>query len=269
MQIHQHASVCPYGHKAPQQADNKPFDIDEIPCPVLKTGVREGRLQVDEYGNCTGLNDFLKDDIGAKYMLRKVAVLGANRTSADGVWDALTSDSFNLRALKGSNLDHNADSQILRNGFSQERLDKALTFSSDGERLTLKDLRRYQEALLEEEPGQRGEIFGGAEFSLVVEVFGRTDAEGNRFIMNKDFVRLFKENRFPEDWTARPGSLGFYQAGSAMAEFFADGSSDQDPGVTAALSTQEAKKGAAACPFMQGQTVDPAEAARHHADQLQ
>lgn len=173
-------------------------------------------------------------------------------------------DTFNLRNLRGSNLDHNADSQILRNGFNGERLDLALSFSEDGERLTLADLGRFQQHLLGEEPGGKGKFVGGAEFSAVVEVFGRSDGLGQRFISNADFVSLFRDNKFPEGWeTSARDKTGFFDVGAAAVEFFRDHPGD------AAASPAAAKPGAGVCPFMHGQPFDIAEAAKQHADKLQ
>ena len=279
MQISNSAAKCPFAHmhatgaaapanataantEAAEVKPAEPFSIDEVLCPVLKTGVREGRLQVDAEGNATGLEAYLKDDLGIAWALRKVAVRGAkgasDRADAEG-------DTFNLRNLRGSNLDHNADSQILRNGFSQERLDLALSFSSDGEKLTLADLGKFQQHLLGEEPGGKGKFVGGVEFSAVVEVFGRTDGEGRRFIKNEDFVSLFRDNRFPEGWEAsQKDKTGFFDVGAAAVEFFRD-----HPGDPATSQASQAKPVDGVCPFKHGQPFDMAEAAKQHADKLQ
>ncbi len=270
MQISNAAAQCPYARlhavtaepavakTAEATAPETPFSIDEVLCPVLKTGVREGRIKVDEDGNATGLEGYLKDDLGISWALRKAAVRGAkgasDRKDAEG-------DTFNLRNLRGSNLDHNADSQILRNGFSQERLDLALSFSTDGERLTLADLGKLQQHLLQEEPGTKGKVVGGIEFSAIVEVFGRSDGEGRRFIKNDDFVSLFRDNRFPEGWEAsKKDTTGFWDVGAAAVEFFRD-----HPGE----APSQTKAAGGVCPFKQGQPFDMADAAKHHADKLQ
>lgn len=266
MQISSSASKCPYAPRhaiaSPTVTEDStpatPFSIDEVLCPVLKTGVREGRIKVDAEGNASGLEGYLKDDLGISWGLRKVAVRGAKgATGSQGA----KGDTFNLRNLRGSNLDHNADSQILRNGFSQERLDLALSFSADGERLTLSDLGRFQQHLLQEEPGGKGKFVGGVEFSAVVEVFGRTDGQGRRFIKNDDFISLFRDNRFPEGWEAsHKDKTGFLDVGAAAIEFFRD-----HPGEAAG----QAKPEKGVCPFKHGQPFDIAEAARQHADKLQ
>lgn len=275
MQIHATSpSKCPYAHlhgasAKPEKTGEAPsipnpprasgdFRIDEVMCPVLKTGVREGRITVDAEGNATGLNDYLKDDLNIAWGLRQLFVKGGksatDRSGAEG-------DTINLRNLRGSSLDHTADSQILRQGFSQERLDLALSFSADGERLTLADLGRFQQHLLAEEPGLKGKFVGGMEYAAVVSVFGRIDENGKRFILNSDFVSLFRDNKFPEGWENRAHEkTGFWDVGAAAVEFFRD-----HPGDPAQVAT--AKSGGV-CPFKQGQEFDMAEAARQHSDKL-
>ena len=218
-----------------------------------------------QHGNVTNLPEFLKEYAGAGWGIRGLANHAAKKLTAGNDWDAYHADSFNLQDLAGSSLDHTADTRILRGGFNQERLDLALSYSSDGERLTRSDLRRFQQDNVKEEPGKRGEFFGGAEFGLIVKTFGRTDAMGQRFIRNQDFVRLFKDNKWPEGWeNPKPGSLNFWSAGVAVKEYFSSGKE-----VTEVAGTQEDKKGAADCPFLSGQPYDVAEAAKHHSDKLE
>jgi hypothetical protein len=263
---------CPYAHlhggakaEAPPTVPNPDpatgaFSIDEVMCPILKTGVREGRIVVDAEGNATGVNSYLKDDLKIAWGLRQVFVKGGKNATDSG--DA-PGDTINLRNLRGSNLDHTADSQILRDGFNQERLDFALSFSADGERLTLADLGKFQQQLLREEPGLKGKFVGGMEYAAVVSVFGRTDGHGQRFITNSDFVSLFRDNKFPEGWdSAGQDTTGFWDLGGAAVEFFRDHPGDP-------VGPQAAAKSGGVCPFKQGQQFDMAEAAKQHADKLQ
>ena len=277
MQISAHQTrKCPYaqlhgqkatGDQAPGVIANPPkasgdFSLDEVMCPVLKTGVREGRISVDSEGNASGLDAYLRDDLKVGWALRQLFVKGGkratDRSGAEG-------DTINLRNLRGSSLDHAADSQILRDGFSQERLDLALSFSADDQRLTLADLGRFQQHLLGEEPGLKGKMVGGMEFAAVVSVFGRTDASGQRYISKEDFITLFRDNRFPPDWHSRAvDTTGFWDVGAAAVEFFSD-----HPGEAQALAqTQTRPAATGVCPFKNGQDFDLAEASRAHADQL-
>lgn len=228
-------------------------------------------MEVDENGKATNLPEVLKEFAGASWALTKVANHAAKRLSQDGShWGALWADDYNLQDLEGSSLDHKADTQILRGGFNQERLDKALSFSTDGERLTLSDLRTFQKSNLEEEPGKQGEFIGAAELALLVKVFGRTDGTGTKFIRNQDFVSLFKEAKWPEGWEPpAAGSTNFYSVGMAVNEFF-----KADDGIaetkSASPETNAPKADAKrACPFLSGQPFDMAEAAAKHSDRLE
>ncbi len=247
--------------------DDGKFTIDDIICPFLRTAYNEGDLKVDAEGNAKNLPQVLREKAGASWAMTGIANHAAKKLSVDGNWEAFKADSFNLQDLEGNTLDHSGDSQILRGGFNQERLDKALSFSSDGERLTLADLREFQKVNLEEEPGKRGEVLGAAEFALLVKTFGRTDGLGIKFIKNADFIRLYKDNKWPEDWQApKPGSLNFFSTGKIVTEYFR---SDSKAEVSATAPSQTPdQKASAACPFLSGQTFDMAEAAKQHADKL-
>ena len=250
--------------------DDGKFTIDDIICPFHRTAFNEGVYDVDAEGNVTNLPEVLKEFAGASWVMNKVATHAAKKLSTDGDSRAdFKADSFNLQDLAGSDLDHTADSQILRNGFNQERLDKALSFSSDGERLTLKDLREFQKANLAEEPGKRGEFVGGAEFALLIKVFGRTDGVGTKFIKNADMVSLYKDNKWPEGWERpKAGSLNVLSTGFAVKEYF---SSDSDGKESAAMMAAQGdvKKSGGVCPFLNGQSFDMGEAAKQHSDKLQ
>jgi hypothetical protein len=261
----------PREEQKPNPETDGVFTIDDVICPFLRTGVNEGALITDADGNATNLPEFLKEFAGASWALRGIANHAAKKLTVDGNWAALKADSFNLQDLAGSTLDHKADTQILRGGFNQERLDRALTYSSDGERLTLADMRRFQKDNVKEEPGKRDEFIGAAEFALIVKVFGRTDAMGDRFIRNQDFVSLFKDNKWPEGWEKpEPGSLGLWSTGVAIKEYFASGEEASEVSdVSEMAGSQETKKGAAACPFLSGQPYDVGEAAKHHNDKLE
>lgn len=258
----------PTAAPAAPESDGK-FTVDDIICPFLRTAYNEKALEVDEHGNAHNLPEVLREFAGASWAMTGIANHAAKKLSADGNWEAFKADSFNLQDLIGSTLDHTGDSRILRGGFNQERLDAALSFSTDGERLTLADLRRFQEANLSEEPGKRGEIFGAAEFSLIVKTFGRTDAMGTRFIRNQDFVSLFKDNKWPQDWERpQPGSLNFWSTGMILKDYFS--AEESGPAALAATAGAGSTKAGAGggCPFLTGQPYDMAEAAKHHNDKL-
>lgn len=274
---------CPYGHGktrfegtesspgAPKvlPKDDGKFTIDDIICPFQRVAFNEGALKVDADGNATNLPEVLKKFAGAGFGITAVANHAAKKLTHDGNIAAWKADDYNLQDLEGSHLDHTADTRILRGGFNQERLDAALSFSSDGVRLTEADLRRFQKKNVEEEPGKKGEFVGGAEMALLIKVFGRTDALGTKFIKNKDLVTIYRDAKWPEGWEPpKPGSLNFWSTGVAVRDFLtADGT---DGGAeTLAQMNQAPQKGAGVCPFISGQPYDMAEAAKQHSDKLQ
>lgn len=245
--------------------DDGKFTIDDIICPFQRVAYNEGVLEVDADGNVSNLKEVLKDYAGAGFAITQVAHHAAKKLTAKTDLGAFRADTYNLQDLEGSSLDHNADTQILRGGFNQERLDKALSFSSDGERLTLSDLRRFQESNLAEEPGNSGKYFGAAEFALLVKVFGRQSADGSKFLRNKDFVTIFRDAKWPEGWEPpKPGSLGFISTGFAVKEYFSDGVAS----VAAAEAVDQPKKSGGVCPFLSGGKLDAETAVQQHAEML-
>lgn len=268
-------NACPYKAAAQAPKTEKPavdpsqdgkFTIDDIICPFQRVAFNEGALKADAEGNVSNLPEVLRKFAGASLVMTGIANHAAKKLTADGNWAAFKADSYNLQDLQGSSLDHAADTRILRGGFNQDRLDAALSFSSDGERLTLSDLRAFQKANLAEEPGRHGEIFGAAEFALLVKVFGRVDGEGTKFIRNQDFVTIFRDNKWPEGWEPpKSGSLNLWSTGMAVREYFSD---DNATRVDAGQNAEQAKKAPASCPFISGESFDVGEAAKHHSEML-
>ena len=252
--------------QAPAPSEDGRFTIDDIICPFQRAAFNEGVLKADAEGNVTNLKEVLQKYAGASWFMAGVAVHAAKKLTAGNDWAAFTANSYNLQDLEGSSLDHLADTRILRGGFHAERLEKALSFSSDGERLTLADLRAFQEANLAEEPGRKGEMFGAAEFALLVKVFGRIDGEGTKFIRNDDLVTLYRDARWPRDWEPpKRGSLNLFSTVGAVSEYLSD---KNEPTRAEGPSSQPAKAASGSCPFLSGRPFDMDEAARQHRDKL-
>jgi hypothetical protein len=204
------------------QEDGK-FTIDDIICPFQRAAYNEGELKADAEGNVTNLPEVLRKFAGASRVMTAVAHQAAKKMTHGGEIAAWKADGYNLQSLAGSHLDHTGDTQILRGGFNEDRLKRALSFSSDGENLTLGDLRSYQQANLEEEPGRRGEIFGGAEFALLVKVFGQTGDDGTKYIRNQDFVRLYRDAKWPEGWQPPDAnSMNVWSTAKDVIGYFGD-----------------------------------------------
>lgn len=254
----------PPAAKAPSE-DGR-FTIDDIICPFQRAAFNEGVLKADADGNVTNLKEVLQKYAGASWLMAGIAVHAAKKLTAGSDWAAFQANSYNLQDLEGSSLDHLADSQILRGGFHADRLEKALSFSSDGKRLTLADLRAFQQENLAEEPGRNSETFGAAEFALLVKVFGRIDGAGTKFIRNQDLVTLYRDAKWPQDWEPpKPGSLNLLSTVGAVSEYLSD---KNEPTREQGLSSQTTKGSSGSCPFLSGRPFDVEEAAKQHRDKL-
>lgn len=191
---------------------------ESIPCPVLRTLVNEDKLtpNADGFVKIDQLRSALKD-IGIRGAALQGLAFGAKNVEAGSFLKALRTSEFSLYKLAGSDLDHAADTQVLRGGFNQERLDRLLAFSSDGENLTLQDLSRAQkEQFQEEAPGGRGAALGVAELAAVLLVFGKKNAAGVKALRNEDVSSLYKDAKLPEGFA--PEKVGALELVSATAK---------------------------------------------------
>lgn len=191
---------------------------ESIPCPVLRTLVNEDLLTPDKDGmvDVAQLKRALKE-IGISAPVRALLAGGAKNNEAGSFLASLRMNEFSLFKLAGSGLDHKADTQILRGGFQQDRLDRLLSFSSDGESITIADLARAQKQQLAEEPtGARGTVLGVAELAAVLLVFGRPNDDGVKGLRKQDVVSLYRDAKFPEGW--QPQDVGLMELVAAMAK---------------------------------------------------
>ncbi len=183
--------------------------LKQIPCPVLRTLVNEGRLTPDATGivDLAQLDQALKT-VGLSGLPRKALLAGASGTRKDhagALLKTLSSSQFNILKLTGSSLDHAGDTRILRDGApSAERLQWLGSFSKDGQQLTINDLARAQkEARQSESAGVKATVLGIAELGALLLVFGTPDAKGNKALQLKDLQALYVESKFPDGWQVR------------------------------------------------------------------
>jgi hypothetical protein len=161
--------------------------LDPIPCPVLRTLIAEGMLPLDS-SRRVGLGALYRSmrslglDPGSSAFLAGVAWLVTGRGSR-----------CDLFRLHHSVLDHNGDSQVLRDQFRPECLQRLLE-----QPLTLKGLGEFQEQQLVQEPGLRGWMFGSAEFVGLVHIFG-----DGRSLTPEAVRSLYQHHRFPPGWRPR------------------------------------------------------------------
>lgn len=204
----------------PMLAKLKDPRAETIPCPVLRTLVNADMLTPDADGfvKIDQLKEALQG-IGIRGAALQGLLFGARNVEAGAFLKALRTDAFSLYKLKGSDLDHKADTQILRDGFSQARLDRLLSFSGDGATLSVADLARAQkEQFAEEPPGGRGAVLGVAELAAVLLVFGKRDEDGVKRLRKEDVVSLFRDAKIPDGFEPEPvGALELIAAVAKMA----------------------------------------------------
>lgn len=189
-----------------------------IPCPTLRTLVNEGLLTPDKDGfvKVEQLRSALKS-IGVRGAVLEGLAFGARNNEAGSFLKALRTNEISLYKLQGSDLNHKADTQILRGGFDQARLDRLLSFSSDGKNITIQDLARAQKGQFEEEPpGGRGAVLGVAELAALLLVFGKENDDGVKALRKEDVVSLYRDAKLPEGF--KPSEVGVLELVAAMAK---------------------------------------------------
>ncbi len=201
----------------------------EIPCPWWRTVINKDLVKVDADGNVTmkDMRSALKYS-GVRFALREGAVLGVKRVAAQlagvatggisGFINVLCMDKINVLDLPKSSLMHTGASGTLRGGFNQENLDQMLSFSSDGKRVTAADLADANKNQVKNDPGESGRKFGIAEYSILLNVFGKKDEDGQKYMTKEDVTQVFKKNDFPENWE-KP-KVGFISLGKSILGMF-------------------------------------------------
>jgi hypothetical protein len=212
-----HGYTSPTQVSCPFSAEEKVTLSKKIPCPALAGMFNAGMLKTEKDGTVK-IPDLERalSQLGPNAITRKVLTNGADATDP-------VKGSFNLFKLNGSNLDHSGSTGIRQNGVHPERFDVLMSFSKDGERLTAKDLANAGEHFAKEDPGLRGRVTQLAEFSIVMEVFGRRAADGSRYFTKEDAKQLFVDGQIPSSWQppAVPGKVGLTDVlgGTALGFF--------------------------------------------------
>lgn len=212
-----HGYTSPTQVSCPFSAEEKVTLSKKIPCPALAGMFNAGMLKTEKDGTVK-IPDLERalSQLGPNAIARKVLTNGADATDS-------VKGSFNLFTLNGSNLDHSGSTGIRQNGVHPERFDVLMSFSTDGERLTAKDLANAGEHFAKEDPGLRGRVTQLAEFSIVMEVFGRRAADGSRYFTKEDAKQLFVDGQIPSSWQqpAVPGKVGLTDVlgGTALGLF--------------------------------------------------
>lgn len=176
---------------------------DSIPCPALLAFYNNGLLQPADDGTVATeqLQEVLKC-VGVSPAIRKLLIRAADKT--DGI-----PESFNLFELRDSNLDHTGSTGVRDPQVSPEKLQEALLNFSENGRMYSANFAAAAAHAYSKDPGLVGTTLQNIEFTALLEVFGREDEKGQRYLTNEDVSGLWIEGKFPDSWQPRPnGEIG-------------------------------------------------------------
>ncbi len=189
------ASGCPFHLDEWQPRPH----ADEIPCPALLSFYNNGWLKPDGSGNLTVEElDAVLAHVGISPKVRSRLVQGADDTDA-------AQGSFNLFALKDSKLDHSGSTGVRDPEINPEKVLSALLKFSENGRMYAEHFAAAANQAAKLDPG-RGTLIQTVEFRALLEVFGRLDEKGQRYVTDQDIKDLWLDGRFPQDWQPRPAN---------------------------------------------------------------
>jgi hypothetical protein len=189
-----------------------PQQLQQIPCPNLRTLVNEGWLKPDKDGIVEIKElDAALARLGVEGLPKTVLTRGAEKATQAAVAAQLgdmATGKFNVLRLTHSNLDHAGDTRISRGGFNKDRLDWLCSFATNG-RIGITEMARAQkEARNDEATSLVGKGLGVAELTALVKVYGTPDATGRKTISVDGVRSLYEHARFPDEWRARLDAQG-------------------------------------------------------------
>ncbi len=188
-------------------------NADKIPCPALLSFYTNGSLNPDEDGNVTTAHlDEVLASAGISTNVRKALVKGADKTDE-------IPDSFNLFALRDSHLDHSGSTGIRDPDVNAEKLDNALLRFSENGRMYADHFAAAANQAQLQDPGLKGTIIQTAEFTALLEVFGRVDESNKRYLTVDDVKGLWIDGKYPQDWQPRAADdIGVGDVTAGVAE---------------------------------------------------
>ena len=182
-------------------------NADEIPCPFLLTAYNNGDLVPEEDGT---LHQEMIDEALARVGLAERVRSRLVRVVIRGADDSPT--TLNLFRLRDSKIDHTGSTGIRDPKVDPEKLPDLLAFGEDG-RMYRRHFAKAVSHFGRQDPGIKGTVVQTAEVTALLEVFGRKDEDGERYLTEEDVRGLWLEGRYPEGWTPRPrdsiGVAGF------------------------------------------------------------
>ena len=170
---------------------------NDIPCPFLLTAYNNGRLRPAEDGTIQheAIEAALAHvGLGKRVRTKLLSVVSRADTAPD---------TLNLFGLRDSPIDHTGSTGIRDPEVNPGKLSELLAFGENG-RMYRKHFAKAVSHFGRDDPGRKGMIVQTAEVTALLEVFGRTDERGRRYLTDEDVRRIWLEGRYPEGWSARP-----------------------------------------------------------------
>ncbi len=193
--------ACP---SAKMQLDTQ--KTDQILCPTLKTGVKQGLIKPDVNGlvSTVQLKLFLQE-IGFK---KNTLLVSSLVSLAEKATKRFSVNGFvNITKFNGTFQDHGGSSGVLNHpvGFNPDRLAHFKSFASDQGRLGKKQLARAAKDF-HRNPVYRssfsGMLFQLLELGSLLHIYGRTSGPSKqKFLTVQDMDDLWKHNHFPSHWS--------------------------------------------------------------------
>lgn len=191
---------------------NRP-NADKISCPALLSFYNNGELNPDKDGNVTTSQlDEVLASVGINDKVRKALVKGADNTDE-------IPDSFNLFALRDSKIDHSGSTGVRDPEVNPEKLESALLSFSENGRMYAEHFAAAANYSQMQDPGFKGSMIQTAEFTALLEVFGRVDESQKRYVTVDDVKGLWIDGKYPEGWKRRaPDEIGVDDVVSGITE---------------------------------------------------
>ncbi len=194
--------------------------FNQILCPNIRTGIRMSLLNPDQDGwtQESEIRNFLTY-IGVR---KNSKVQDLLITTGYSAVKEKRKGQIKLTAFEGTFLDHGSSSGILNNseGFSFQRLEQLKNFANQDSRLTHDELNlasnNFHQCPFKFKSTKGTHIFS-FEISALLEIYGRSNDSNKKYFSPEDIDSLWKENRFPADWT--PPEQSFYGTSKAFFNY--------------------------------------------------
>lgn len=182
------------GERAKEYAERP--RADEIPCPFLVTAYNNGRLVPSEDGTVDhAAVDAALAGAGLGPRVREKLLGVVSRAD-------VAPDRLDLFGLRDSPIDHTGSTGVRDPKVNPDRLPELLAFGEGG-RMYRKHLAAAVAHFGRADRGRKGMIVQTTELTALLEVFGRVDERGKRYLSDADVRRIWLEGRYPEGWSPR------------------------------------------------------------------